>query len=223
MSEWKDCGNYLLHDSPQGSSAWHEVRKRLTGSKFGTAAGDNPYETPEDFSQELRGNKKPFTKKQIENMNHGTQFEPIARSWYETRYHYQVESAGFAVPKWDMRIWGSVDGLVKGTNGIIEIKCPQKMYDSILEHLSFLEEGHQYPERYYDHIPPYQYDQMLGYMRIMEKEWCDYIVFCTYSDLVFIQRIYYDSRQWEDLYQRLNLFMSSLPDIFPSEPVICTK
>ena len=52
------------------------------------------------------------------------------------------------------------------------------------------------------------YLQMIGYIEIFDKEWCDYVVYSHDEHLLKMIRIYRDKTYWsDDLYPKLVNFM----------------
>lgn len=231
---WQDCGKYWLNTSIQGSDDWLRERQgqipieylkngtaetinaRVTGSNFGSASGWSHFTTPEDLAQYISGRKKRiFSPESIENMAHGTKYEPVAREWYENATGLKVEEVGLAVPKWNFHLGASVDGIVIDSEGILEIKCPKRMYGPLVEHMYNLETGWKAPNAYYhEHIWSSHYAQMQGGMAILGKKWCDYVVYCTEDRRVFKERILFDHFYWEKkLYPSLQSFLHTY--LFP--------
>ena len=66
----------------------------------------------------------PLTGVTTASMQHGHDWEPKARAWYEMQHGIDVELAGFCTTD-DGRIGASPDGFV-GEDGLLEIKCPEK-------------------------------------------------------------------------------------------------
>lgn len=123
MEGFEDCGLYWLSNSIQGTTKWKNERKnRLTASNFGAAIGQSKFETPDSVREKMNGKIVPTNAA----MEHGIKYEPIVRKNYEKIMRVKVREVGLAVPKWDTRIGASADGLV-GNDGMIEIKCPQKI------------------------------------------------------------------------------------------------
>lgn len=79
-------------------------------------------------------------------------------------------------------------------DGIIEIKCPQRMYENLKTNIRLRKMGVK--PKGFSHIPITHYDQMQLGMAIRRRSFCDYIVFCTSEDSVFLQRIPFDSEYW---------------------------
>lgn len=201
-SDWTDCGYYWVNNAPQGSDRWHSLRNRITASKFSCVKQDNL----EELAKSIVNPNKYFVN---EAMQHGIITEPIAREWYIKKYNCQVREVGLAVPKWNPNIGASLDGDIVGTKGIIEIKCPQRMYRPINEYLEKIKQGWKPPTGYHEHIWDSHYDQMQGGMAICNKEWCDYIVYCTSENKVFVQRVLFDPKYWYGvLYPRLCNFVT---------------
>ena len=91
-------------------------------------------------------------------MEHGHEYEPVAREIYELNYNTQVKQVGGI--QYDDMLWYSPDGLV-GDDGLIEIKCPQP-----LQHLRILTHDGLMDE--YNH-------QIQFGMLSSGRAWCDWI------------------------------------------------
>jgi hypothetical protein len=218
---WIDRDRYWLNKAPQGSLEWKLNRKlRLTASNFGAAIGKSWMESPHDIALDIttipntnkiisrnpapvpNGSiKKHYTKsnrpKQKFDQQHGVVTESAARNWYCSTRNVTVITVGLAVPKWEPRIGASLDGDIPGTDGIIEIKCPFEMYDQLKLHMRKIKSGWTPPPFYHDHIRDSHYAQMQGSMKIFGKQWCDYIVYATCSNLSYVERIPFDQTYWD--------------------------
>lgn len=207
---YDDRGNYYLHTYSQGTDEWYaEHLNRVTASDFGTAINLTTFCTPKTLAVNIT-NLKP--RSLIENVKflaqHGVKNEPIARNWYAKSRNVKIQEIGLAVPKWEPRIGASIDGDVVGTEGIIEIKSPLEMYKSLKDHMYKIETGWQPPAFYHNHIWEKHYAQIQGSLKIMEKKWCDYIVYAVQSNLVYVERIYFNEEYWEKtLWPRLLYFL----------------
>jgi putative phage-type endonuclease len=146
----------------QGTPGWLDARKRLkvTGSVAGTVVGHCPFKTPERFLYEYKNDIKTITN---DAMLHGQMMEPMVREWYANKHSVTVRESGLIIPDFDKEIGGSLDGFV-GEDGIIEIKCPKRMYDMEVSDVN--------PAG----MPLYHYDQIQFYLMITGRKWCDYIV-----------------------------------------------
>jgi len=206
MNQWKEYKDYWEHLAPQGTDEWKNARKgRITASKTGSMVGRSTFSTPEETGLIIAGKVveefKPLNKLYME---HECKMEPIARSYYERKYNVKVVERGLCIPKYPRDMWlgASVDGDVLGTDGIIEIKCPKSMYGPIKRYCEHKENGIYHDN--YNHIWPTHYDQMQQGMKILNKKYCDYIVYCDTDKQVFIQRIPFDENYWyNDLYPKL--------------------
>jgi hypothetical protein len=239
--------NLFLHHAPQGSEAWKIARKgyvspkalgwnnidtlcvpiRITASKFNVCRGLSPFQTAQEYAEELLGLKEPkFTPQQRKNMAHGTKMEPFVRQHYEQLDRVHVEEWGLVVPEWNPHLGASVDGLVlpyppstlKGfqdqwslADGLLEIKCPQNMYKPLTQHYAALESGWEPRPYHRTHIYESHYDQMQGCMAILEKEWCDYVVYCSKKKLMYRERIEFNPNYWNNvLYPSLQDFIEHI-------------
>jgi len=243
-SEWISRGSCLINLAKQGTPPWEHARKgnipvhyltniflslcspsistnktvntRVTGSNYGAAAGRSRFSTPRELALEISGvRKKIFSEESKKNMAHGTKHEPNARRWYEEHFGVEVEEIGLAVPKWNFHLGASVDGIVKGQKGIIEIKCPKKMYKPLQDHIKLRESGWKPKTKYYrSHIWPTHYDQMQGGMAVLNMDWCDYIVYSTSDKEVYYERVHFNAKYWtECLYPSLENFLNK--ELFP--------
>jgi predicted phage-related endonuclease len=95
-----------------------------------------------------------------EAMLWGKEHEQYARKLYQRLNNVRVQNVGFV--KYDEYIGCSPDGLV-GTDGIIEIKCPNTS-----THISYLQK---------DKLPPKYIPQVQGQLWITGRQWCDFISF----------------------------------------------
>lgn len=171
---WQDCGEYLVNMHPQGSEGWLAARRGLlTASNVGGAVGHCRFKTPE----QVRAGETTVDDAARARMAHGTRWEPVVRRWYEKKHGVTVDEVGLAVPKWDPRIGGSLDGQVRGASKCIEIKCPQKMYWRVAQYVALTPESKAELGRYYHaHIFDSHYDQMQTCMAITGNAVCDYVV-----------------------------------------------
>jgi putative phage-type endonuclease len=213
-SSWQDCDTYWLNTAAQCTKEWEDNRmNRLTASSFGTATGRSLFETtPLQLGMQITGLKEShFTHKAQFLMTHGVQTEPVARTWYERIKDVKVEEVGLAVPKYEPRIGASADGVVSGTDGCIEIKCPKRMYAPLTRHMSRIRSGWQPPMYYHEHIWESHYAQMQGVMHVLGKTWCDYVVYATDSNNAFIDRIPYNADYWKnELWPDINFFLNTV-------------
>lgn len=95
-------------------------------------------------------------------MQWGVDNEPIARANYEVLHGVDVDQVGFILHP-DIKMTGaSPDGLI-GTDGLIEIKCP-----NTATHIDYLLGG----------VPPVEYrNQMSWQMECTGRKWCEFVSF----------------------------------------------
>jgi len=204
---WLDRGRYWEHMAKQGTQAWKDVRKgRITSSNSGALAGKSTFKTAEETGEIISGIKEEvFSEKNIQFMEHGHRFEEKARTWYEDTYKCKVLERGLCVLKSDIRIGASVDGDIINDFGCIEIKCPQKMYNSILIYMDNISNGWKPPHNnFYDHIFPTHLAQCMQACYVLGKKYCVYIVYCVSSGQVFTQKINFCEKWWNEHYLLLN-------------------
>lgn len=204
MNDWIEHKTYWEHVAPQGTDEWKEARKgRVTASKNSALADRSSFSSPSEAGKIIAGVIEPeFDDTSQKRMDHGKLYEDNARDYYMKKYNCKVVERNLIVPKSDMWLGASVDGEVIGEDKIIEIKCPMKMYNHINTYL-FLK-NHGIPRTNFDHISPSHMDQMQQGMAILGKKWCDYIVYCTTENRVFVQKIPFNSEYWNtQLYPKL--------------------
>jgi putative phage-type endonuclease len=182
---------------PQRTPEWKQWRgQRLTASVFGSAAGHNPYQSPQQLLKTLlwedfQGN--PATQ-------HGTLNEPVAADVYERYMCRTTDSVfrflypGLIICESQPWIGVSADGIVEQTHRIsrkktrflLEIKCP-------------------YYKKSYDYIPHYYYDQIQGVMAVLGLPFCDFVVWN--KEETQIRRFKFEKTYWEnELYPALRDF-----------------
>ncbi len=195
---WLDMGSFWLYPDEQCKAGWFRARaNRLTSSRVAVALDlvrYDPDDSPEKVARQLAGlEKKEIPKEAMKRVQFGIDHEDDGRQWYERTTGFSVVETGHAVAKWNTMLGGSPDGII-GTKGLLEIKCPQKMYRSILKYQTDVEMGHD--PGTYDHIPIAHYLQMQTCMAIMERAWYDYVVYCIPETKIFKQRIPFDQAAW---------------------------
>lgn len=164
------------------------------------------------------------------NKNYGTNNEDTVRKWYASVTNTTVKEVGLAVPKFDLRLGMSPDGIVFEKDnetfgiGLIEIKCPQKFYKPLQE---FLDKGRPYTDEY-THIWRSHYDQMQMGMAVFDKEWCDYIVYCIPENQFFMERVFRNRKYWDDFYSKVKIFIETtleplLKSIGSTYPLVPTQ
>lgn len=212
MNLWKEHIYFWELCVKQTSDEWFQVKQDsllLTCSNFGSAIGHNEYTTPDELVYNIKNNIK---KEQNEAMLFGIETEPEARKWYEQRFQCKIKETGMYIPKWDLRIGASLDGEIEGTNGMIEIKCPKKMYYEISD--DFYHSCDSTKRINYNigdgRIKTYYYDQIQGCMAIAKKDWCDFIVYCKPENRVFVKRVEFNKSYWENiLYPKVKWFLDN--------------
>lgn len=194
---WYEYENYWLYSAPQKSEEWLKIRKgRISGSTVCENIGDSQYCNQEEAVLYTCGIKqKEFSEFSKNAMAHGVKYEPIARKVYEDNFlkpkNLFVIEVGFLIPKWNEYIGFSPDGLIFSNNdkynpiGIIEIKCPQKMYKD-LDIVPFND----------NYIKKEHYQQMQLGMAVTKTKFCVYVVLDTNYMKLFTQYINFNENYW---------------------------
>lgn len=166
----------------------HQKSKLIvTGCNLGVICGHSVYKTADQLLLEMKIGKK---NEKTPAMWHGLKTEPEAREWYSKKYNKKVILSDITIPEWDTEIGGIVDGFVDDDRldqhkkgGIIEIKCPERMYTFDDDNAVKMKLEH--------------YDQIQFYLAITDREWCDYIVYKMPE--VKIKRIVRNREYWEKI------------------------
>jgi hypothetical protein len=95
-------------------------------------------------------------------MQHGINTEPKARDYYSFMYDAKVIEVGLCLHD-TIEAGASPDGLIEGTDGLLEIKCPQPH-----TMVKYLRENR---------LPPEYKAQVMGQLWICEKEWVDFLAY----------------------------------------------
>ncbi len=157
----------IHYDIEQGTPEWLELRRgKVTASrivdvmskvKTGESAGRRNYRT-ELALQRITGQVSESFKSAA--MEHGNEWEPVARALYEAEHDQSVDQVTFVDHPWLAMAGASPDGLI-GDDGCIECKCPNSATD--LETL------------FTRKIPRDYMLQMQWVMECAERKWCDFI------------------------------------------------
>lgn len=153
----------------QGTDAWHQLRLgKVTASrvadilaktKTGPSASRNNYLIELALQRVTKTIEESYTSPAME---WGTSTEPQARVAYEVATGNFVDQVPF-VDHPDIGGFGcSPDGLV-GSNGLIEIKCPNSA-----THWSYIK-SNEPPNKYFI--------QMQAQMAVTRAKWCDFVSF----------------------------------------------
>lgn len=230
--KWDDYaqGKGFELSEAQRSPQWFEGRMgRLTGSNVYTARGQSRFKSAADTATEILKGPSSMNDRGKLATSHGIMKEPEAREMYEKVYKKVVLERSLVVPRFDLDIGASTDGDVIGERGIIEIKCPVHMYEPIREHIENMTRDESYGKTFsqetgnarYPYIKGEHYDQMQLTMKVLDKEWCDYVVYCTPESSAFVARVYFDKLYWdEQLYPSIRGFVEQLkPQLGKGYPV----
>jgi putative phage-type endonuclease len=165
-----------IHDVQQGSPEWFALRlgKFTCSDAHPIATNGKGLETLvfEKVAEILtKKSKEAYTNEAMEN---GKMLEAMARNSLEIEHGIASKQVGFI--EFSDRIGGSPDGLI-GEDGLIEIKCPT---DRVFAEYLF-----------YKKIDPKYHMQMQMQMYIMDRKFCDYVVFNpNFTDKpIIIQRV----------------------------------
>lgn len=201
-SKWIDRGSYFESTAKQNTPEWLEARfGRVNGSDTGALAGKSIFKTPEEKGKIIAGiETESFKPENLEAIDHGHRFEPVCRRWYEKTYRCKILERGSCVSKQDPLIASSVDGEIISQDGLIEIKCPKKMYAPIIKYMEMKKQGWNPGPHFYDHIWETHLAQMMQAMFVLKKSFCDYIVYSTDDSQVFVQRVHFDPVYWSKHY-----------------------
>jgi hypothetical protein len=188
---------------PQGTELWKKYRMyRLTGSVYGSAVGENKYNSPNDLCREMLWEKE-MDERGKANCLWGNQNEDNACDAYEEymrtlkglhgdKTRFWVEHFGLEVHPEEMWSGDSKDGLVcnelpDGTiqKWLLEIKCPPRKQFGPDKGRFVL-----YPE-----IPSYYYAQIQGIMGYNKLPFCDFVIWNP--EKMSIERYMFDPEYYQ--------------------------
>lgn len=202
---WIDCGNCWLNKDLQGNRKF-----RLLDYNFGGAIGKNIFYDPVEIAGATI-DQKSLTKSNNKKFHHKNNAEIKACKWYCRTRNVEITETVFIVPKWEPRIGVLFKGNIKDTDGMIEIKNPYEMYESLSDHIYKISTGWKPQPFYHDHIWENHYAQMQGIMKITDKKWCDYIVHSSQSNLRYVERILFNQEYWDNvLWPGLQHFLNNI-------------
>lgn len=160
---------WITHE--QGTSGWLKSRLgHLTASRMADAMAFNkegePLEARKKYQYELLAERMTDTLVEcyVTNaMQHGIEYEPVARSAYEDFTGNIVTKCGFALHDSIEFCGASPDGLLERERGLIEIKCPNTN-----THIEWLLN---------DVVPEKHKPQMLLQLAVTKMKFVDFITF----------------------------------------------
>jgi putative phage-type endonuclease len=154
-------------DAPQGSAAWLEARAGLiTASRLkdvmAVLKNGGESESRNKYKWQLAGERISgfaATSYVSPAMEHGTEYESIARAEYEIATGRIVDQVGMVYHPTIPNFAASPDGLID-SDGATEFKCPQ-----LENHLRWVIQGG---------VPAQHQLQCLGVMMCCERDWIDF-------------------------------------------------
>jgi len=169
----------------QGTDQWLDQRKgKLTASVIGKVlTGSGKDSVLRDMVREALGYPRAFTGNAATEYGH--EHEDEARTEYAMETGNAVTETGFHLEPLYSWMGASPDGLV-GDDGLVEIKCPHSLCDADEVPGDLLELTNR----------DLYWHQMQCQMQVMNRTWCDFVVWCP-TDMK-IKRFYRDEgwRQW---------------------------
>jgi len=131
-------------------------------------------------------------------MHWGTDTEPMARETYAFAYDVEIEETGLVMHPTIPDFGASPDGLI-GTDGLLEIKCPQTA-----THIDTLLSG-SVPEKYRT--------QMQAQMACTGRAWCDFVSFDPRMPAemqMWVHRVERDNKAIAEMEAAVNEFLAEL-------------
>jgi len=219
-SEFEDRGGYYHSLITQGTPEALEQKKPfLTSTRVTGAIGWSDFENdaPLLIADQIR--KKYHIDVKNDAVKHGLEYEDLNKEYYEMETGNKIIPVNLGVPKWDMRIASTPDGLI-GEDGMFEAKCPfKKMYPGLLSYLSV-----NVKRKGVNHILLSHTIQMQTGMAVFDRQWCDYSVLyvpppgirdAAKHPVYFLQKVYFSEEFWlEQVYPMIEEFFDHyLPDL----------
>ena len=188
----------LIDPSPQGSEAWHAIRRgRITASRFkdardrlkGGGWSQKALGYAYDVARQRVGGKTPEVFSN-QYMRAGTEAEPVARIKYEGLRSVMVEEVGFHYTA-DGKFGCSPDGLIR-PGGVWE--CKAMVSSATL--FAALVSGD---------ITEFR-DQCIGELWLTHSDWVDLTLYCPDLELIRVIRIERDESEIDALVEDLMKF-----------------
>lgn len=153
------------HDVEQGSYDWHNLRVgKVTSTRLKKVMSANNLEVIDEMIAEIEtGYTEDVDVFVSEDMQRGTDLEPVAASAYEELTGSKTELCGFVTSD-EMQLLGLSPDRWVGEDGAIEIKCPKSK-----THIKTIRQG-QIPN---DH----KYQVMCYFLVNPDLKWLDFVSF----------------------------------------------
>lgn len=198
--------NFTVHSAPQGTQEWLAARVgRVTASrakdvlaaiKSGEAAARRDYRV-QLVCERLTGQPQDDTFVS-DDMRHGTELEPAARTAYEAQTGQWVDQVGFLAHT-ELLAGGSPDGVIGDYEGLLEIKCPRPA-----NHLRYLREFG---------APKEHVAQITHLLWLTGAAWLDFVSYCpalpAHLALV-VRRVERDEKAIADYDQKVRTFLAEI-------------
>jgi hypothetical protein len=195
--------SFLLFPSRK-TEACNWRRYSISPSRFYSLIGENEYTSREEELQYMTKEKiKHMTKNDFDNIERGKKDEKILIKYYieMTGVNIVTFTDELFVLKSDTFIRGIPDGLIVQNDTSLDDLNQEKVI-GMIECKS--------KNSYSGVIPRRDYVQILGYLKLFDLEWCDYIVRDCLRDEISIERIYFSQDDWNEVYQKLSDFKNNL-------------
>lgn len=204
----EETDHYYVTEDTRGGKEWaRDHHLKLSVGNFGAALGHDKYKTRDQLLYERKhGACKVINRHTIRGVTN----EPEALKWLADTYNIKVTRSNFIIPKFNMYIGGSIDGFVNDDCGV-EVKCPERMPLSLIQHKKDLDNGKTFDPYYHDHITTTHYDQMQGYMKITNRKKWLYLVYVKDQRRVHLETVLFNEGYWENvLYPGILEFLEML-------------
>lgn len=195
--------SFLLFPSKK-NDVYDWRRYSISPSRFYSLIGENEYCSREEELQYMTKEKiKHMTKTDLENIERGKKDEKILIEHYieKTEMNVVTFTDELFILKLDTFIRGIPDGLITKDKYSIEDLDQDKII-GMIECKS--------KNSYSGVIPRRDYVQILGYLKLFDLQWCDYIVKDCSRDEILIERIYFSENDWNEVYAKLSDFKKNL-------------
>ena len=200
-------------------TTWFEHRKgRLTASRFGAICHTSINKPSKSLvEQVLQQGRLPKSAA----LTWGIEKESIARREYEklmkpSHSSFTVETTGLHICPNYPYLGASPDGLISCTccgRGILEIKCPYSMRNSIPTSVPYLRTSES--GKYSLAVTHNYYYQVQGQLGIVGQQFCDFV--CWTPNGLYVERIKFNPDFFQEMEQKLRKIFISV--IFPR--VLC--
>ena len=195
-----DRGTYWEYTDAQGTPGWLEAKEGMISPSLFSSSEDDVIFTL------VTGEREEHSAETKRHFARGHSVEAGVKRRLSAIPGVVIRETGFMVPKSDPSIGVSLDGEITNKDGHtinLEVKGPEVMPLSLLNHMQKIKEGVVFPVGYHDHINKKHYMQMQMGMAVTGRKMSAYIVDCPAANQTYEGLVFFDEKYWNEEYKRI--------------------